>query len=249
MPNLKYIDQIYPTVCAHSTSSPEFGIPSVIKIIISLLLSGSLFSFRSLISICTPVNTASLIFVPRRKTQTATCLVTGYSSIIEEIKKTFGIKVPLVILLTSIVGNSPHVVPGLIHIFLGSFAKWAPPRSYLVVKRDQGKVVLLVEVFEDFKHCLSCLQRITRSEVTVCACARQYIRTRSTYRIKRPLTCAIFLPLIDPLLSITNTTFFGSLSRSGGAKKCTKYPFTIWREDGHDLQGMKQINHRFINIF
>lgn len=44
----------------------------------------------------------------------------------------------------------------------------------------------------------------------------------------KSFTCAIFVPLIELLLSTTNTTFFGTLGRPGGAKKCTKYPFTIW---------------------
>ena len=44
------------------------------------------------------------------------------------------------------------------------------------------------------------------------------------------LTCIILVPCMDPLLSITNTTFFATLGKSIGAKKWTKYPFTICME-------------------
>lgn len=47
-------------------------------------------------------------------------------------------------------------------------------------------------------------------------------------------TCCIFVPYMEPLLSITNTKFFGSRGKLAGAKKCTKYPFTIWNR-GEDL--------------
>ena len=41
------------------------------------------------------------------------------------------------------------------------------------------------------------------------------------------LVCSIFLPIIEPLLSMMKTTFLGMIGRSAGAKKCTKYPSRI----------------------
>ena len=43
-------------------------------------------------------------------------------------------------------------------------------------------------------------------------------------KTKKNHTCTIFLPLIEPLWSITKTTFFGMRGRLDGAKWWTKYP-------------------------
>lgn len=85
-----------------------------------------------------------------------------------------------------------------------------------VIKLDDGKVVFLVEFFEDGQQRLSCLQRVTKSGQNV------GIYVLPDYQSEQSVTWCIFLPDIDPLLSITNTTFFGTLGKSGGAKKCTK---------------------------
>lgn len=54
------------------------------------------------------------------------------------------------------------------------------------------------------------------------------------------ITCFIFCPYMEPLISITKAMFFGKCWRFFGAKKCTKYPLTIWR--GYDMK-------RFIRSF
>ena len=40
---------------------------------------------------------------------------------------------------------------------------------------------------------------------------------------------------MEPLLSKTNKTSFGIGLKPFGAKKWTKYPFTTWKKEGHNI--------------
>lgn len=121
------------------------------------------------------------------------------------------------VILTSIVSQFLHIGNSFSYILLCCLGKKVPPGDNRMVKQDESEVVFTVEVIQNGYQSVPGLQKVSKFTC-------EYVQTMMcpVWKLTPYFTCSIFSPLIDPLLSITNTTFFGTVGSLGGAKKCTK---------------------------
>lgn len=137
---------------------------------------------------------------------------------------------------------------------------YLPPVAYMVLTKSFAAFTFSsVALFSDGFHALTVDAKVTRAKWSSACKSSRIVSSASrvcqtwTRQITMDLlnqyccvysycTCWIFVPYMEPLWSITNTTFFGKRGKEDGAKKCTKYPFLIWnREENLYITIMKEI--------
>lgn len=149
---------------------PSFGIPSVSRITMSMLLSGRFPCSRAITSSDTAAKTASLMLVPRRKETHPSRGSSVWGCNTDDIYYRGWI-----ILRTSSNSYLFGIFQGLGQVFLGGFHRFVLPKDIDRTKQNDVKVVLLVELLQDGHHRLSCLEE--RWDCQKCsACKKRELR-------------------------------------------------------------------------